>query len=155
MIMSSGDRRGRTEGNGDTPQEGETGIFRLKGGQSDGETSPVDYEYLAADLHAANRRRTELFRHAVMADKVMDIMLTALIAHEQGTALSRKAVAMANRLPVEEADGLIAALAGARLLETGTMSDRIGLTAAGVERMREYLRQVRRVPMGARAGSEG
>jgi len=143
MIMASGDRRGRTEGDGSSPEEGETGIFRLKGGQDDAGTSPVDYEYLAADLHAANRRRADLFRHAVMADKVMDIMLTALIAHEQGTVLTRKAAAMANRLTAEEAEALIAGLTDARLLEDGPAPGRIRLTATGVDRMRDYIRHVR------------
>lgn len=96
-------------------------------------------ETRAAHLHAENRRRAELFNRPVMADSAMDIMLTALIAHEQGTGLTRTAAAMANRLGHTAAEPIIADLITARLLANGAEADRIVLTQLGVDLMREFV----------------
>lgn len=98
-----------------------------------------DIERRAADLHAVSRRRADLFNQAVMADSAMDIMLTALIAHEQGTALTRLTAAMANRLTTARADLIIDELIAARLMTRAEQGAQIGLTQLGVEKMREYV----------------
>jgi len=145
MIMTA-DRRNRAWQDGSSPDNGNEGIFQIGKGEGAAAPAPVDFEYIAADLHAANRRRAELFRQAVMADRVMDVMLTALIAHEQGTVLTRRAAAMANRLPIEDASALIGDLIEARFLEAGDAADQIKLTELGVDRMRDYIRLVRGLP---------
>ena len=96
-------------------------------------------EFRAAQLHAANRRRNELFNQSVMADSAMDIMLTALIAREQGTALTRTAAAMANRLGISAADQIIEDLIAARLLQRGERRDHISMTHMGAELMRQFV----------------
>ena len=96
-------------------------------------------EVRAARLHAENRRRADLFNRPVMADSVMDIMLTALIAHEQGTSLTRTAAAMANHLARAAAEPIIADLVAARLLTNGDGAERIVLTQLGVDLMREFV----------------
>ena len=100
------------------------------------------FEHAAADLHASNRRRADLFNHPVMADKVMDIMLTALIAHEQQTVLTRMAAAMANRLGLSEAERIMDELISARLME-GRTGDQVRLTPLGADLMRDYVRRAR------------
>ncbi len=67
------------------------------------------------DLHVANSRRADLFRQAVMTDRVMDVMLTALIVHEQGRVLSQKAAAMAKHMPIEDVAAIVADLIEAAL----------------------------------------
>ncbi len=109
---------------------------------TDASAGGFSFEHAAADLHASNRRRAELFNHPVMADKVMDIMLTALIAHEQQTVLTRLAAAMANRLGLSEAERIIEELASARLLEARS-GDQIRLTLLGADLMRDYVRRAR------------
>lgn len=96
-------------------------------------------EVRAAHLHAENRRRADLFNRPVMVDSAMDIMLTALIAHEQGTGLTRTAAAMANRLARATAEPIIADLVAARLLRNGDDADGITLTPLGVDLMREFV----------------
>lgn len=103
-------------------------------------TGKAELEQLAAQLHMANRRRRELFNHEIMADRVMDIMLTVLIAQEQGTVLGRSAVAMANRLHPSEADRIIDALVQAHFLRHGTQGDSVRLTVRGHELMQDYVR---------------
>ncbi|MGD9810980.1 MAG: hypothetical protein AB7U35_06540 [Sphingobium sp.] len=76
-----------------------------------------------------------------MADPVMDIMLTALIALEQGTVLTRTSAAMANRLSIASAETLIDDLVSARLLQKGARRDHISLTPLGSELMREFVRR--------------
>lgn len=104
-----------------------------------GDTQKHSIEVRAARLHAENRRRAELFNRPVMADSAMDVMLTALIAHEQGTRLTRTAVAMANRLCRTAAEPIIADLVAARLLEGGECVDHVRLTKLGVDLMREFV----------------
>ncbi len=96
-------------------------------------------EHRAAYLHAANRRRADLFNHSVMADRSMDVMLTALIALEQGTVLTRAAAAMANRLSMAEAEALTDQLITARLMQRGERRDQILLSQLGADLMREYV----------------
>jgi predicted transcriptional regulator len=98
-------------------------------------------EVRAARLHASNRQRSDLFNHKVMADRVMDIMLTALIAQEQGTVLTRMAAAMANRIHVSEAESIIEALIEARFLQRGEGRDHVRLTDPGYRLMQEYVRR--------------
>lgn len=131
----SGGRSGRVD-----DEETHAGTA-LPGGGRRGE-APFSFEHAAAELHASNRRRADLFTHPVMADKVMDIMLTALIAHEQQTVLTRMATAMANRLGLSDADHIIDELISARLLE-GRTGDRIGLTPLGADLMRDYVNRAR------------
>ncbi|MGE4429581.1 MAG: hypothetical protein AB7E05_02440 [Sphingobium sp.] len=145
MMMCSDGRRGRAGGDGSRPGEEEASAFHMGDDRTEAQLAPLDYEHLAADMHAANRRRAELFGQAIMADRVMDIMLTALIAHEQGTVLTRKAAGMANRLAAPEAGRLVRDLIEARLLRDGPAPDQIVLTATGVDRMRDYIRQSRAV----------
>lgn len=102
-------------------------------------TQKQSMEIRAARLHAESRRRADLFNRPVMADNAMDIMLTALIAHEQGTDLTRTAAAMANRLGRTAAEPIIADLVAARLLTNGDRADRILLTQLGVDLMREFV----------------
>lgn len=103
------------------------------------QTDNISLERRAAELHALSRRRTDLFNRPVMADTAMDIMLTALIAHEQGTVLTRLSAAMANRLPLASADSMIEELIGARLLRHGDRRDQINPTQLGVDLMREFV----------------
>lgn len=100
------------------------------------------FEHAAAAIHASNRRRSDLFGHPVMADAVMDIMLTALIAHEQDTVLTLMAAAMANRISLVDAERIVDDLASARLLERRAGHD-VGLTRQGVNQMRDYVRRAR------------
>jgi len=104
--------------------------------------SAFSFEHAAAQLHASNRRRADLFKHPVMADDVMAVMLTALIADEQNTPLTRTMVAMANRLDAKEAERIIGDLVDARLLEMRA-GDRVGLTSLGTDQMRDYVRRMR------------
>jgi len=103
------------------------------------DTQKHSMEIRAARLHAESRRRADLFNRPVMTDSAMDIMLTALIAHEQGTGLTRTAAAMANRLGRIAAEPIITDLVAARLLEAGDVADRIILTPLGVDLMREFV----------------
>jgi|GEM_PF-7000378 len=98
-------------------------------------------EEQAVKLHDFNRRRTELFNHEVMSDRVMDIMLTALIACEQGTVLTRTAVAMANRMHLSEAESIINDLVNARFMQRGEGRDHTRLTDHGHKLMQEYVRR--------------
>ena len=93
----------------------------------------------AVELHRANRRRRELFNHDVMADAPMDIMLTALIAREQNSVLTRQAAAMANGIAHVHADAVIDDLIIIRLLTAGNRRDEIGLTQLGADLMREFV----------------
>lgn len=146
MMICSDDQTGRAGEDGSRPGEEEASAFRMGDDRGEAHLASLDFEQLAADLHAANRRRTDLFRHPVMADRVMDIMLTALIAHEQGTVLTRKAAGMANRLTEPETERLIRDLGMAGLLQDGAAPDQICLTGTGVARMRDYLRQLSLAP---------
>lgn len=103
------------------------------------QTDNLSLERRAAELHAFSRCRTDLFNRPVMADTAMDIMLTALIAHEQGTVLTRLSAAMANRLPLASADSVIEELINARLLRRGDRRDQINPTQLGVDLMREFV----------------
>jgi len=98
-------------------------------------------EELAVKLHTLNRKRTELFNNEVMSDRVMDIMLTALIACEQSTVLTRTAAAMANRIHLSEAESIINDLVNARFMQRGEGRDHICLTDHGHKLMQEYVRQ--------------
>lgn len=101
-----------------------------------------ELEQLAVKLHTLNRKRTELFNNEVMSDRVMDIMLTALIAYEQNTVLTRTAAAMANRMHLSEAESIIGDLINARFMQRGEGRDHIQLTDHGHKLMQEYVRQV-------------
>lgn len=103
------------------------------------EAPKASIEARATRLHAENRRRAELFNRPIMADSAMNIMLTALIAHEQGTRLTRTAAAMANRLNRDDAEPIIADLVAGRLLEKGDGTDQVRLTPLGVDLMREFV----------------
>lgn len=151
MMMCSDDHPGRAGRDGAWPGEDEASVFQKGGNPTEAQVAPLNFEHLAADLHAASRRRADLFRQSIMADKAMDIMLTALIAHEQGTVLTRKAAGMANRLATPEVEHLIRDLMAARLLQGGDAPDQIRLTGPGVERMRDYIRQMTMTPGRRRA----
>jgi len=99
-----------------------------------------ELENMAVRMHAQNRRRADLFSHPVMADYSLDLMLTALIAHEQGIALSRRAAAMANRMDLAAADAVIDQLIEARLIETHQERDHVSLSRHGADLMHKYLR---------------
>jgi predicted transcriptional regulator len=103
-------------------------------------------EHRAAELHAANRRRADLFNQSVMADQSMDIMLTALIALEQGTVLTRAAAAMANRISMALAESITDELISARLMQRGERRDQIMLTQLGADLMREYVNRAGEMP---------
>ncbi len=103
------------------------------------EAPKTSIEARASRLHAENRRRAELFNRPVMADNAMNIMLTALIAHEQGTRLTRTAAAMANRLERKDAEPVMADLVAGRLVEKGDGTDLVRLTPLGVDLMREFV----------------
>jgi hypothetical protein len=125
----------------------EDGFGRAGIGASDADIVPGvrrratnEFESLAVSMHAQSRRRADLFSNPVMADYPLDLMLTALIAHEQGTALSRRAAAMANRMDFAAADAVIAQLIEARLIEPHQERDPIRLSEHGADLMRKYLR---------------
>ena len=104
-------------------------------------TNDNETERRAVQLHVLNRRRSDLFNQSIMVDAVMDLMLTALIAHEQGTSLSRTAASMANRLPSNDADAIFDDLIAARLLKRGDTQQHISLTDLGARLMKEYVYQ--------------
>lgn len=99
-----------------------------------------EFESLAVRMHSQNRQRADLFSFPVMVDYPLDLMLTALIAHEQGTALSRRAAAMANRMDLVTADAVIDQLIDARLIETRQERDHIALSRHGADLMHKYLK---------------
>ncbi|MPT47082.1 MAG: hypothetical protein E2598_01520 [Sphingobium sp.] len=102
----------------------------------------VNYEHAATALHAKGRMRADVFHHKIMVDSAMDVMLSALITHEQGIVLKKQAVAMANRLNSDEAAVIIGQLSVAGLLRVDTQSDQVMLTDQGVARMRRYVEMV-------------
>lgn len=108
---------------------------------SDGKRNNGTVEEHAVRLHAASRRRSDLFGLAVMTDAPMDLMLTALIAHLQGTTVTRTAAAMANRLPLGNADTLIDELILGGLLRRGESRDHIVLALDGERLMTRFVNQ--------------
>ncbi len=100
-------------------------------------------EMRAAELHAASRRRSQIFGQPVMADAAMDIMLTGLIAHEQGTVLTRMSATMANCLSPVRGDAVIDDLIAARFMQRGERRDQIALTALGIDLMRQFVENER------------
>ncbi|MCB2013503.1 MAG: hypothetical protein R3E11_01085 [Sphingobium sp.] len=96
---------------------------------------------MAVQLHTHNRERASLFGQDIMADTVMDIMLTALIAQKQGTVLTRISALMANQIDTARGDKVIDDLIQARLMQRGEGRDHISLTGHGGKLMEEYVRR--------------
>lgn len=117
----------------------------------DAHTGPTDLHFysrqeepiiqMAVKLHTINRERASLFGHDIMADTVMDIMLTALIAQKQGTVLTRISALMANQIDMSRGDKVIDDLISARLIQRGAGRDHICLTSHGSKLMEEYVRR--------------
>ncbi|MBB6123139.1 hypothetical protein [Sphingobium subterraneum] len=94
-------------------------------------------EEKAARLHQLNRRRALHFNTLVMTDSAMDVMLTLLVGHEQGRAISRNALAMANLMTSGDADAVLAALDEADYIIASDGG--IRLSERGVSLMRGYV----------------
>lgn len=108
----------------------------------EGYEKPAGYERIAADIHALNRHREEIFRHQVMADSALNIMLAALITHEQDVMLRRSAAAMASHISMEDAEPIFRQLTEAGLIEVDKMEDKIILTPQGAVRTRHYIQMM-------------
>lgn len=98
-----------------------------------------ELERRAVNLHAASRRRADYFNRPVMADRAMDIMLTAFIAHQQGTVLTRATAAMANRIAAPVAEQIIDELLASNLLQRGSGPTDIRITSFGAELMSKFV----------------
>ena len=112
---------------------------------TDGSTSAVtlpDVCAKAVRMHALSRLRTRYFTSRMLADSVMDVMLSLFIGELQEIELSEATLALANLLSREEITLLVNNLVHAGLaVVTGDEPERrkVGLTPIGSARTRSYV----------------